>query len=107
MTKRVSNKKAKQIIVNSALKGRKIFWFGEISEKFLAKSLDEVICLHREIIGDDETIGIVESGAFGEIKMSVKNWFEIKCWNEETGQMEPSINAAYDSECAQICTSYL
>ncbi|EPH5256777.1 TPA: hypothetical protein I7D81_002185 [Vibrio cholerae] len=107
MAKRIYNKQAKQAIVDSALKGRKLFWFGELSEKFLAHSIEEVIEHHREYIGDEDVNDTVEAGELGEIKMSAKNWFEIKCWNEETGQMEPSINAIYGEGFVQVSSGYL
>ncbi|EOX1572940.1 hypothetical protein ACPD0E_001809 [Vibrio cholerae] len=107
MSNRISNKKVKQMVVDSALKGRKLFWFGEFSEKFLAKSLDEVIDNHREILGDDEVNEIMAEGDLGEIKMSTNDWFKIKAWNENTGKMEPSINAIYGEGFVQVSSGYL
>lgn len=103
----MKNKHAKQMMVDAALKGRKVYWFGEPSEKFLAHSIEEVIEHHREYIGDEDVNDIVEAGEWGEIKMSISDWFQIKCWDEDTGKMVPSIDAIYDVGYVQISTSYL
>lgn len=102
----MTNKRAKQAIVDCALKGRRLYWFGEFSEKFLANSLKEVIDNHREILGSDEAEDIITSGDLGEIKMSTKEWFKIKCWNENKGKMVPSIDAVYGVGFVQVSTSY-
>lgn len=103
----MKNKQAKQAIVDCALKGRKLYWFGEFSEKFLANSLKDVIDNHREILCDDEVEDIIASGDLGEIKMSTKEWFKIKCWNENTGKMVPSIDVVYGVGFVQVSSGYL
>lgn len=105
----MKNKHAKQMIVDVLLNNRKLFWFGEPSERFIANSVDEVITLNREWIGDEDVDSIIESGHFGEIALSKdKNyWFSFNCWNDDSGKMEPIVNAIIGNGCYQVSTSYL
>lgn len=49
MSKKGNNKRLKQAYAAIALNGRKMFWYGEDSEVFLAMSKDQ---LHEEFDGD-------------------------------------------------------
>lgn len=105
----MKNKHAKQMIMDVTLQGRKLFWFGEESEKFIANSIDDVIELNREWLGDEEVDYMIEHNEFGEL-MLINNpewWFKSQCWNDDLGKMEPTINAVVTKGCYQISTSYL
>lgn len=91
----MNNKKIKQSILDAKLKGRKLFWFGEFSEKFLANSIEDVIDQHREWIGDQDVDDIVSCGDLGEVSMTTSDWWKVQCWNEDTGKMELNISAIY------------
>ena len=60
----MKNKQAKQMIVDITLKGRKCFWFGEDSEMYAAKSLQQLIDIYGDPDPDfpeDEKGGLVSS----------------------------------------------
>lgn len=103
----MNNKQIKQSIVDTKLKGRSLFWFGETTEKFLAKSFEEVVEQHIEWIGEEEVNFIIESGDYGKLNMSASDWFKFQCWNEEIGKLEPNICAVYGDGLVQVSTSYL
>lgn len=54
MGKRVSNKRLKQMIFDVAMQGRKLFWFGEETEMFLAKSEKAVKAEYYDPSMDDD-----------------------------------------------------
>ena len=103
----MKNKQIKQSIVDTKLKNRSLFWFGKTTEKFLAKTFAEIVNQHIEWIGEEEVNYIIESGDYGKVDMSTSDWFKAQCWNEETGKLEPNINAVYGDSCVQISTSYI
>ena len=105
----MKNKQAKQMILDCALNGRKLFYFGEYSEKFIAHSIDDVFELNREWLDNGEIELINEAGEFGELPLSksVNYWFKPLCWNDDLGKMEPLINAVNESGCYQVSTAYI
>lgn len=98
----MKNKQVKQMIIDVVVGGRKVFWFGEFSEKFLAYSLDDVIEQHREWLGNEEVEDILAANECGEIALDVKDWWGIKLWNEETERLEPLISGVYKSQESSI-----
>lgn len=104
----MKNRKAKRMIFNSATNGRKLFWFGERSEVFVASDIDEVISLNREWIGDDDVDDHLCKQEFGEIDIitDVNYWFSFGCKNEDSGKIEPIINIFNGSGCYQVSSAY-
>lgn len=54
MSKRKSNKRVKQMIFDVAMQGRKLFWYGEESEIFIAKSAKDVKAEYFDPTMDDD-----------------------------------------------------
>lgn len=54
MGKRVSNKRLKQMIFDVAMQGRKLYWFGEETEVFLAKSEKAAKAEYYDLLMDDD-----------------------------------------------------
>ena len=104
----MKNKQVKQMIMNITIKGRKLFWFGEESEKFIATSLQEVIDLHRDWLGDEEVEDILTYGSFGELKLNTdpKYWFKPLCYDVDEGKTLPTITAIMAKGCYQVSTGY-
>ncbi|MGD8109347.1 hypothetical protein [Vibrio sp. TRT 17S01] len=72
MAKRVSNKKAKQMICDVVLQGRKAIWYGEESEVYAAQSAEQI----EKYFGTDSLEEMREGLKKGESKDFVisRNW---------------------------------
>lgn len=105
----MKNKRVKQMIVDVIIPNRKMFWFGEATEKFIADSLDDVIEMHREWLGDEDVEEILSLGDFGEISLEIcpKYWFKHLGYDIDEGKKFPTINAILAKGCYQVSTGYL
>lgn len=54
MSKKGNNKRVKQMIFDVAMQGRKLFWYGEESEIFLAKSAKDIQAGYFDPTMDDD-----------------------------------------------------
>ncbi|MBL4297884.1 hypothetical protein H8F06_21630 [Vibrio fluvialis] len=64
MAKRKSNKRAKQMLENLILGGKKLYWIGEMSEIYVGDSLDAIVAhFHLESEAYDPVYG----AAFGRV----------------------------------------
>ncbi len=96
----MKNKAAKEMMTTTTLKGRKVFWFGEETEIFVAKSLQQLV---DEFGLPDEDEALAEQG--GKVRLS---YLWKKGYNEEGSSTEPVINWVYgdtDTIC-QLSSSY-
>lgn len=95
----MKNSKVKQMITNEVLKGRKLFWFGEETEIFVAKSLQQ---LADEFGWPEEDEPVSEQG--GEIPLS---WL-WKLGYDEEGTTTRAINWVYGDagSVCQLSSSY-
>lgn len=78
----MKNKKVRQAIVDVKLKGRKLFWFGEESEVFLARNIQQLVS-DFGLPDDMETIE-EQSGQFQD----VCKFMWMKGWCEDTQKSE-------------------
>ncbi len=100
MSKKGNNKKVKQMITDYILQGRKLCWFGEDTEIFIAKSEQHLV----------DTFGYPDPDFPEDQYEVIKNpqkflWSKGFC--DEKG-VEPIINWVYgdSEECCQISSSY-
>jgi hypothetical protein len=98
----MKNKKVKQSIVDSKLKGRKLFWLGEESEVFLANSVQQLV----DAFGVPDDVDTIESQS-GQFK-DVYKFMWMKGWCEDTQKGEyvhSWVHGDGDTVC-QLSTSY-
>jgi hypothetical protein len=105
----MKNKRAKQMIVDIIVPNRKMYWFGERTEKFIADSMNDVIEMHRDCLGDDDVDDIISRGDFGELTLETcpKYWFKRLGYDVDEGKAFPTINAILPKGCYQVSTAYL
>lgn len=98
---KMKNKQVRKMLVDIKLKGRKLFWFGEESEVFLANSKQQLIDEFGEIAGEaiDE---------YCERIPNVYNYMWRDWYCGETERKEKVYNWIYgdENEVSMISTSY-
>ena len=92
---------AKQIIENAVLKGRKVFWFGEETEIFVAKSVEQLVEEYG-LQDEDETLE-EQSG-----QLPISYLWRIRLLDELDGTCHNAINYVYGDKdtVVQLTTSY-